>query len=256
MNTEENSRASPNVAERDEDARDLWIAFKRHGSPAAREALFSNYFAHSQRIARRQFRDRSGADIEFPDLCQLASAGLLEAIDRFNPELGVPFLAYASRRIKGSILDGIAKSNELREQISSRQRARRERARSLAGTLSDDMPIATAMQALTELTIGLALGFMLEGTNLYVNDDQPAGDMNAYDSVAWKETVGQVLGEVARLPDRERAVVRHHYINGLTFEQVGALLGVSKGRVSQLHKSAIEQLRRRLPTGANFRLER
>jgi hypothetical protein len=64
------------------------------------------------RVARRHFRDRNNRTIEFPDLCQLAFAGLLEAIDRFDPDYGVSFSHFAERRITGSVLDGVLHASD------------------------------------------------------------------------------------------------------------------------------------------------
>ncbi len=207
-------------------------------------------------MAKRHFFDRPGGDIELPDLHQLASAGLLEAIDRYDPDLGAPFRAYAARRISGSVLDGIAKMNEVRGQISFRNRMRRERARSLIVQNADTGSAGEAAKALTELTVGLALGFMLESAGLAAVDDQPDNRATAYDSLAWKQTVNLLDAELAQLPEREQTIIRQHYIDGLTFDQIGALLGISRGRVSQLHRAALEGLRRRLPHSGDFHLER
>jgi RNA polymerase sigma factor for flagellar operon FliA len=230
----------------------LWIAFKSKGSPEAREQLFSIHVPFARQLARRHFLDRSGAEIEFAELSQLACAGLLEALDGFNPDFGAPFRAYAARRISASILDGIAKMSEVRQQISSRSRLRSERVRSLAGPDGEAHSGAEAMQTLSELAVGLALGFMLEGTGLYVAHEQIDGRANAYESLAWKELIARVLGEISQISKREGDVIRHHYMNDLSFDQIGALLGVTKGRVSQLHKSALQRLKERLSSTDGF----
>jgi RNA polymerase sigma factor for flagellar operon FliA len=232
----------------------LWARLRSDGSALARERLFSLHFPFARQLAKRHFLDRTGGDIEFPDLCQLASAGLLEAIDRFDPAAGVPFRGYAARRITGSILDGVAKMSELREQISHRNRMRHERARSLGAPRAETLPPLGAMQALTDLAVGLALGFMLEESGFSAPGDQSIA--SGYDSLAWKETVSLVTAEIAQLAERDQTIIRQHYFNGLTFDQIGALLGVSRGRVSQLHRAAIENLRRRLPQKSDFHLER
>ena len=72
------------------------------------------------------------------------------------------------------------------------------------------------MAALIEATVGLALGFILEGTGLYVAAEEERDvAANAYEHLAWKETVQLITGEVANLPDREREIIRRHYLDGL-----------------------------------------
>ena len=233
----------------------LWRAFKETGDAGVREQLFSLYYAFARQVARRRYLDRKSGDIEFADLCQLAYAGLLEAIDRFDPELGVPFKGYASRRISGAVLDGVSKMSEMREQISFRNRVRRERARSLIDQDPDRMSTAEAMDALIEAAVGLALGFMLDDTALLV-DGEASTPSTAYDSLAWKELMQRLTLQIAALPPREQTVIRHHYLQGMNFDQIGALLGVTKGRVSQIHKSAIGGLKTRMTRAGDFKLER
>jgi RNA polymerase sigma factor for flagellar operon FliA len=234
----------------------LWRELRHTGSTNARERLFSLHFDFARQIARRQWLDRRSGDVELQDLCQLAAAGLLETIDRYDPELGTPFTAYARRRIAGSVLDGLSKMSEVREQISFRNRTRAQRARSLAVPKADDLPAEEALRALTELAVGLAIGFMLDDAGVYVADGERDRRANAYDSLVWKETVGRLAAEVSRLPERERLIIRHHYMDGLTFEQIGAVLGLTKGRISQMHQTAIALLRKRLRNGGDFKLER
>ena len=61
--------------------------------------------------------------------------------------------------------------------------------------------------------------------------------------------------ELEVLPERERDILRYHYLEGISFDEIGILLGVSKGRISQIHKAAIALLRKRLSNNGRFRLE-
>lgn len=235
----------------------LWREMREDGSEAARERLFAAYLPFARALAGRQFKGRRGGDIEYEDFVQLALAGLLEAMDRFDPGLGVPFRGFAVRRINGSILDGLAKMSEVREQISFRRRIKRERLRSLAPGEAGELPPGEAMEALIDLAVGLALGFMLEGTALYQGDGDGAGAQpTAYDSLAWKDLVDRLTAELGRLPDRDRSIVRLHYLEEVSFDQIAAVLGLSKGRISQLHKAALALLRKRISGAGGFRLER
>ncbi|KSB91874.1 hypothetical protein AS593_07570 [Caulobacter vibrioides] len=233
---------------------ELWRAFKQQGSAAAREALFDLHLAFAQQIARKHFLDRRGGGIELAELQQLASLGLIEALDGFDPERAVPFRGYARKRISGAILDGLSKLSEAREQASLRNRARRDRVSSLSPTPAAEG--RNALDELIELATGLAIGFMLEDTSLFVDEEQPARQPSAYDSLAWKQTAGRMLKEVERLPERERAIIRRHYLAGMPFEEVADLMGLTKGRVSQIHRAALALLRKRLANARDFRLER
>ena len=81
---------------------ELWRQVRVEKSDGARHLLFEKHLPLAQHLARRHFRDRSRGDIEYRDLVQFGCAGLLEAIDRFDPERGIAFSAYARKRIAGS----------------------------------------------------------------------------------------------------------------------------------------------------------
>lgn len=234
----------------------LWAALRRDNSQSAREKLFDRYANFARRIARRHFLDRLSGDIELADLQQLAYAGLLEAIEGFDPDNGASFTTYALRRVSGSVLDGITKMSELREQISFRNRVRDDRVQSLRATNHETISTDEAINALAEAAVGLALGFMLDIDMAQSGEGAPDPRAGAYDSLAWKETVRRVGQEVANLPERERLIIRQHYLNGMAFDQIAGLLNVTKGRVSQLHRGALALLRKRMRSAGEFKLER
>lgn len=235
---------------REDSEQALWLAFKG-GEGAAREKLFSLHYPFARKVASREFMKRRGGDIEFPEFCQMASLGLLEAIDRFDPGHGAPFGAYATHRITGAIRDGLGKLSEVREQVSFRRRTQRDRVDSLQSNSAKD-----PLDALVELAVGLALGFMLEGTTLYVEQDEISQQPNAYESMAWKEAMQKLAKAVEGLPEREQTILRRHYFDGLRFEEIGAVVGVTKGRISQIHKAALGLLRKRLSQTNSFTLKR
>ena len=147
--------------------------------------------------------------------------------------------------------------SEVREQIGFRHRVRRERLRSLApGRAPPERRPGEAMEALADIAVGLALGFMLEGTGLYHDEAAPAVAPTAYDSLAWKDLVQRLTQELTRLPDRDRAILQLHYLEDVNFDQIAALMALTKGRISQLHKAALTLLRKRISGAGGFRLER
>lgn len=220
----------------------LWRRFRFERELPCREQIFTRYRGLARSIAVRQLNGRPRNGIEQGDMEQFAYEGLLQAIDRFDPLQGVPFGAFARRRIMGSIADGASRMTEVDAQYGYRRRVENERARSIGV----DPAAADPLRALADLAAGLAMGLMLEGTNLVepVNgvDHRP----NAYESLAWRELQALIVREIGRLPDREAVIVRQHYENGISFTHIAQLLGLSKGRVSQLHASALTRLRARI----------
>ena len=234
----------------------LWRAFKADQSAMARGRLFDLHSAFARQVAAKHFRDRKSGDIEFSDLCQLGYTGLLEALDRYDPDRGVPFRPFARRRISGSILDGLAHMSELREQLSFRQRARKERLKSLYDVDPATLDDSEAMLALIEMATGLALGFMIEGSGLYVTQDETDKRFSPYESLAWKEMTLSLRARIADLSDQQSRVIRYHYLEGLTFEQISRAFGLTKGRISQIHKAALKSLKDQFYTGPAFKLEK
>lgn len=236
----------------------LWGRLREPGGQRVRERLFELHAPFAKGMARRHFRDRTSGDLELADLDQYAFEGLLESIDRYDPGRGVPFRAFASRRISGNILDGIIRASELREQLAWSRRMRQERVHSLA---HGSKPRGdSALEALTELAVGLALGFMLEDTGMLARAEADgrqaaAAPPHAWQSLAWAEMKDLLARELANLDEREQMILRSHYLHGMAFDQIAALLRISKGRVSQLHRGALATLRKRMASRGHFRLE-
>lgn len=223
----------------------LWRRFRLEEETECRGVLFDRYVGLARSVAARHYRRRFAHGMERGDFEQFAYQGLLQAIDRFDPLQGVPFGAYARRRIAGSVADGISKMTEVGTQISHRHRVEQERLRSLARARADASE-EDAISALSDLALGLALGLMLEGTSLMEPRDGLDTRPTAYETLEWRELQAGLVREVARLPENEAVVIRQHYDNGLSFAQVAELLGLSRGRVSQLHRAALDRLRRKM----------
>ncbi|MFM2410188.1 MAG: hypothetical protein RL481_1016 [Pseudomonadota bacterium] len=223
----------------------LWDAYGGNNSVQAREQLFRHYQHLAKNMAARYRRSNAGGFMEYAELFQLACTGLLESIDRFKPELGIPFRYFCNRRISGAILNGIAKHSELNQQISTRKRAERERIASLHKNSRVTKTIDDRLDLLGEIAAGLALGFMLEDASQDTRDLR-SGEPDAFETLAWKQMVRLVSEEIQQLQPQQRDVLVWHYSDGLPFDQIAAIMSLTKGRISQIHKAAIALLRRRL----------
>ncbi len=236
------------------DEQRLWASFAESKSKKNRERLFAKYLPLARRLAAKYANLEARISIEYADLFQLACTGLLESIDRFKPELGVPFRYFANRRINGAILNGIAKHSELSQQISTQRRMAKERMHSLKDGAGNPSSLDEALTALGDIAAGLALGLILEESargSAESIDTMPG----AFETVAWKQMVKLVRDSIEQLPAREKDIMIWHYIEGLTFEHISALLGLTKGRISQVHKAAIALLRKRLLNNTHLRFE-
>ncbi|WP_158266339.1 sigma-70 family RNA polymerase sigma factor [Allosphingosinicella deserti] len=223
----------------------LWRRLRLEAQFECRTELFDRYAAFARGIAGSRYRRRASKRVDRSDFEQFAFEGLLEAIDRFDPLTGVPFTAYARRRIVGAIADGVGRMTEVDAQMTQRGRLERERARSLTASQLASLQPADPLAALSDLAIGLALGLMLEGTGLMAPASGADPRPTPYEGAAWREMQARLVREVDRLPDRERLIIRQHYDTGLSFTHIAQMLGLSRSRVSQIHRSAIDRLRAR-----------
>ena len=220
----------------------LWRRLKINSDASSRTKLFNKYLEFSRKIAVKQFYNSPSHGLELPDFEQLAIVGLLETIDKFDPLKNIPFEAYARYRIKGSILDGLSRSNEKSTQYSHQRRVEAERIRSLH---KESANTSDAISQISELAVGLAIGYIIDGSMVH---DESSVDLQpgAYETLSWRELQLSLTGEIRKLTRAEKIVIEQHYIHGVTFVEIAKILELSKGRISQLHRSAIEQLRKNL----------
>lgn len=229
----------------------LWHRLRSHADAAAREKLLALHLPYARVVAATYYGRRYHDEIEFGDYHQLASIGLLEAMDRFDPDRGAQFRTFAARRMHGAILNGLERLTEKQQQISARQRMRSERAESLkeialdrTGARAGAAPKGAEqlMKYVAEVGLGLALSWLLEGTAM-VDDPDRAESIPFYRSTEVRQLRERLVALVDALPPQERTVIRSHYLQELPFEQVAKTLKLTKGRVSQIHKQALLRLR-------------
>ncbi|WP_140637052.1 sigma-70 family RNA polymerase sigma factor [Methylibium rhizosphaerae] len=223
------------------DDQQLWAAYQRQPTAQAREALVERYRRLVRMLAAKAFSHRFCAELEFDDYLHFGMVGLLESIDRFRADGGAKFETYASRRITGAILDGVESLSEKQQQIAARQRMLKERSASL-GEAAREAPAAHAFERLAEVALGLAVGFLLEGTGMYAAGDEATPD-HAYQTVELRQLRRDLHDAVQGLPPQERLVIERHYMQQQPFDQIAATLGLTKGRISQVHHSGLRRLR-------------
>jgi RNA polymerase sigma factor for flagellar operon FliA len=100
---------------------------RRH-EPADRAGLVEAYAPIVRRVAQRVYARRIGGELQLSDLIQHGLVGLLEAIDRYEPERDVRFESFAFLRIEGAIFNGLAAQSELHRQLAVRREDMRRRA--------------------------------------------------------------------------------------------------------------------------------
>ncbi len=207
--------------------------------------LIQRHLSYAKSVAASLYAQRVYPEMEFGDFLQYARIGLIEAIDRFDPDRGVLFTTYATYRIKGSILNGIERTSEDSEQRAHRRRvSQHDRTESIreADRNAESDELFTEM---VDVALALALGYILEDSGLWkpLNDDPGQDPYRSLELARLRERMLLIL-EV--LPERERVIIRLHYFDHMEFQAIGELLGLSKSRISQLHRRGLQLVREAL----------
>ncbi|HYD61595.1 MAG TPA: sigma-70 family RNA polymerase sigma factor [Noviherbaspirillum sp.] len=243
----------PVELDRTTDLAPLWTEFLVNACMSARERIIDFYLPFARVLAAKLYAKRTYAELEFLDYFQFASIGLLEAVDRYDPAHGAKFETFAALRINGAILNGIASLSEKQEQISAKQRIAADRLKSLKEKPEKPKDPGALFGYLAELAIGIAVGLALEDSGMYRAEDEAYPD-NTYRSVELKQLQQRMRELLEHLPRNERRVIKYHYLQQLAFEEIARILGVTKGRVSQIHKDALNRLRESVQRGGGIDL--
>ena len=228
----------------------LWERVRLERDAAAREALVELYRPFARVVAATYFGRRIDDDIEFDDYHQWAVLGMIESVDRFDASRGIQFKTFASRRMHGCILDGIESATEKQRQIATRRRLRIERAADAlqsaqAPAGSAPVPDPTDIfKLLAEVGIGLALGLLLEDTGMVAPGADAISPDNSYVQFELRQLQVSVRACIAQLSEQEKQVVEGHYLEDRRFAEVALQMCLTRGRVSQIHKQALEKMRR------------
>lgn len=213
----------------------LWAAWHDDPSAIHRHELVEHYAGWTRVVARDVFQRVRIPGTEWADYVHYATIGLLECIDRFDGRKGVHFQTYARHRLRGAILNNIGKFSERAGHALGTSARYSERADSLAITENDDSLID-----LIEISVGLSIGYLLELGSLPVATP-PVNE--AYQQLEAEQIEASIAGFVEQLPDKERIIIQYHYFQQMSFVDIAALLELTKGRISQLHRNAITRIR-------------
>lgn len=230
------------------DPEPLLRAYRETGDRAARERVAELYLPLVRAIARR-YANR-GERVE--DLVQVGSVGLLEAIDRFEPDRGTAFAGFATPTIAGAIKRHLRdKSTPVRvprrlAELTVRVRERRERLASDLRRPPTICEIAREM-GLAEAEIAEALESELARRPLSLSTDRAERELGAAILVdgAFDPTDDRLLlaAGFRTLANRERRILHLRFYAGLSQAEIARELGVSQIHVSRLTRSSLERMR-------------
>ncbi len=247
---------SPERTARHDPAR-LFARYRRDHDPATRDALVARFLPLAHHLARRY---HGGADAD--DLQQVASIGLLKAIDRFDPGRGPAFTTFAVPTILGE-LKRYFRDHGWTVRVPRDLQDLKLRVDSINQTLTGELgrsPTPAELAERANATIEQILDALAAATAHHPDSlDQPRSDEgdDAIDFLAAKEPgfervddAAFVDGLLETLSDRERIILRLRFENDLTQAEIGNRLGISQMQISRLIRQAIATLRTTTAAGS------
>ncbi len=237
-----------------EDSTDLFTRWQRDGDPVARELLVARYMGLARSLARRYGRSSE----PFEDLAQVASLGLLKALDRYDASRGYPFASFAVPTILGEMRryfrdsgwaihvprgaqERALKVRDAKEQLAN-EHGRAPSVSELAQYLEFDAEhVIDALQAIQGYET-LSLDAPRPGTEgeVLAYGDSVGREDERYELVELDATITAVL---AHIPPREQAILRMRFVEDLTQTEIAERIGISQMQVSRLLRRSLEQLR-------------
>ena len=208
---------------------------------------------------------RLPSHIDLDDLHNTGVIGLMDAIEKYDPEKNCKFKTYAEFRIKGAILDQLRSLDwvprSVRQKSRRLERAYGEVEQRLGHSASEDevadslgLQIDKFHELLNQVR-GISL-INLEEIRGINSDGERAGTFadivedvhseNPFATLKLTEMKQVIASTIAMLPEKERLVVSLYYYEDLNMKEIGGILGITESRVCQIHTKAVLRLRAKL----------
>jgi RNA polymerase sigma-B factor len=231
----------------------LLMRYKRDGDDVARDELVERFLPLARQLARRYARANEPID----DLFQVASMGLLKAIDRFDPERGNAFSTFAVPTIVGELKRyfrdtgwAVHVPRPIQERIGQVNRAVNELSRDLGRSPTPHEISDKVGHSVEEVLEALDAAKAFDAISL----DMPRGSDE--DNGAYADTVGAhderfemveynavIEPTMNALPDRDRLILRLRFERDLTQSEIADRLGISQMHVSRIIRRSLDRLR-------------
>jgi RNA polymerase sigma-B factor len=233
----------------------LFVRWQRDGDRAARDMLVERYLPLARNLARRYARSSE----PFEDLMQVASLGLVKALDRFDTTRGYRFAAFAVPTILGELrryfrdaawavhVPRGAQERALDVEEAQEQLTGRTGHPPTVQEIAEYLELRTD-EVLASLQVGQAYSTLsLDAPRRTTDDDQePYGDsLGAEDERFELVEADVVVTEALRqLPLRERRILQLRFVEDMTQSEIAEKVGLSQMQISRLLRRSLEQLRK------------
>lgn len=221
-----------------------------------RHSAIERYGPMVRRMAS-QMIGRLPANVELDDLVQAGMIGLFDAMTRYESDRGAQFETFATQRVRGAMLDELRGSDWLPRSVRRNQRTiesaihRAEQRLGRAALETDiaeelGMPLSDYQRLLDD-----ARGAQLvhlddyddDGEEGFLDRNVAAADGDPQATLGDSRFRHALVAAIEKLPERERLVMGMYYEQEMNLKEIGAVLGVTESRISQLHSQAVARLR-------------
>lgn len=243
----------------DDDVRDVWRAYKQTGSEELRNQLIEKYLPLVRYIAERLLATLPSF-VELDDLQSMGIFGLIEAIDRFDPERGVQFKTYCMNRIRGAILDELRCMDWVPRLVRIKANRIDKAVQALEAKLGRQ---PTYFELANELGLSFEEYYrMVEGASatliISLSDEWNDGEDTGNRKI---DLIKDECGEdpciemhkrdlkdliCKSLSEKEKLIIVLYYYEGLSMKEIAHILGLTESRVCQIHSKVIGRLKAQL----------
>ena len=232
---------------------------RAQSSRGEQDRLVEQYAPLVKRIAYHLL-GRLPSSVQVEDLMQAGMIGLLEASRKFDFGKGASFETYAGIRIRGAMLDEVRKGDWAPRSVHRNTRMVSDAMRAVEARLGRP---AKDHEVAAELEMSLEEYYTIlsdtAGSKLFSFDDllesgAPAdvqGGEEPASGLQDERFRAALIEAIDTLPERERLLLSLYYDEELNLKEIGAVLGVSESRVSQLHSQCAARLRSKLMSWRN-----
>jgi RNA polymerase sigma factor FliA len=208
------------------------------------------YLPFVRKIATRIAR-RLPNSVDVEDLVGAGTVGLMEALERYDPQGGRNFETYAEFRVKGAILDELRRNDPLNRaarSVQTRIEAKKAELTSELGRPPEAEEVAAAMDTPVNKFMG-TLGRLqalkvvsVAAPGRAFEAPQPSQE----EQLARREMVALMKEAISELKERHQIVLNLYYVEELSQQQIGEVLNVSESRVSQILSEVTKRLRKKM----------
>jgi RNA polymerase sigma factor FliA len=200
----------------------------------------------------REVSGRIPASVDRDDLRSAGLVALVAASRAFDPDLGVPFPAYAAQRIRGALLDELRSVDWASRSVRRKGReieAARQRLAAAMGQFPDNRAVAESLgMSIGEVEradadVARATVLSIPSTDRDLAEEVPTAALGPQALLERGEQLAYLADAIAELPERLQTVVRGYFLEERPMAEIGAELGVTESRVSQLRAEALVLLR-------------